>query len=187
MEVDERIVAPLQVIDEAYRNQHVDGAPQRERDEAPRPADGPLVFAQQKFGHVDRVQPDDERECLVAHDVIGVGVDHFPGHVERHVEAGGVKEHPGPGGDMEENEHGHDPVDAAAADRFDPLPAVQAERHPVHRLQHAVDAAPDDERPHRAVPQAGDEHRDDQVQVKADAPLAVAAQADVDIVPDPAG
>lgn len=187
LEVDERIVASLQVVDEAYRDQRVDGAPQRKRDVAPRAADGSLVLAQQKFGHMDRVQPDDERERLVTHDVVRMGVNHLPGHVERHVEAGSVEEHPSPCRDMEENKHSHDPVDEAAADRFDPPPAVQAERHPVHCLQHAVDAAPDDECPHRAVPQAGDEHRDDQVHVQPDAAFAVAAQSYVDIVPDPTG
>ena len=47
---------------------------------------------------------------------------------------------------------------------------------------HAVQTAPEDERPARAVPQPAEQHRDDQVQVASRRPLAVAAERDVEVV-----
>ena len=50
----------------------------------------------------------------------------------------------------------------------------------------AVDAAPDDERPAGAVPEPADQHRQHQVAVRDDRPLAVASKWDVEVVTEPA-
>src|SRR5665647_1410853 len=51
----------------------------------------------------------------------------------------------------------------------------------------AVHASPEHERPAGAVPEPGEEERDDEVHVRAAAALAIAAQRDVEVVPQPAG
>ena len=55
------------------------------------------------------------------------------------------------------------------------------------QLTHAVDAPPQHERPVRAVPQAGDQERDQQVQPPPALPLAVAAERNVEIIAEPRG
>src|SRR5690606_16779364 len=55
----------------------------------------------------------------------------------------------------------------------------------IDRQPHAVERSPDDERPGGAVPQAAEQHGDEQVQVGAGRPTAVAAERDVEVVAQP--
>ncbi len=57
---------------------------------------------------------------------------------------------------------------------------------PLQRQAHAVHAAPEDEGPAGAVPEAAEQHGHDEVHVGAAAALAVAAQRDVQVVAQPA-
>ena len=51
----------------------------------------------------------------------------------------------------------------------------------------AVDTAPDQEVPARAVPKAAEQHDEGQVDVRADAPLAIAAEGNIEIIAKPGG
>ena len=81
--------------------------------------------------------------------------------------------------------------DAPADKRLDlagmPRLAVAPRKQVLDQLSHAVDAAPQYERPVRAVPQAGDQERDQQVQPPPALPLAIAAERDVQVVAEPGG
>jgi len=59
-------------------------------------------------------------------------------------------------------------------------------RFRLDREPDAVDAAPHDERPRRSVPQPAEQHRQHEVDVGAPDAPAVAAQRDVEVVPQPA-
>ena len=50
-----------------------------------------------------------------------------------------------------------------------------------------VQAAPDDERPGRTVPDARDDHRDEHIDVSAQRAMAAAAQREVDVILEPGG
>ena len=50
-----------------------------------------------------------------------------------------------------------------------------------------MDAAPDDEIPRRAVPQASEEHREDEIEIRARLAAAVSAERDVEVFAQPGG
>jgi hypothetical protein len=62
---------------------------------------------------------------------------------------------------------------------------VSARRHPVGNQEEPVEAAPDHERPGRAVPQAAEHHRDHQVRERARLRTAIATERDVQVVAKP--
>ena len=86
---------------------------------------------------------------------------------------------------MEGEEHGEETPDARGL-----IMAVVPEQFSetlVHAQGKAMHAAPDDEIPRSAVPQAAEQHREEQVEVHAQPPLSVAAERDVEIVAQPGG
>src|SRR5207247_3270020 len=57
---------------------------------------------------------------------------------------------------------------------------------PLHHQIRAMQRAPEDERPARAMPQAAEEHGDHQVAVRPQLSAPVASQRDVEVIPQPA-
>ena len=99
-------------------------------------------------------------------------------HVEGGGEIGRPEEHPCDADHME----GHEPCrprgHTEAAEALAP-PALRRQRA-------AVDPAPDQERPRRAVPEPAEQHRDHDVAERPEPPAAVAAERDVEVVAQPA-
>src|SRR5450759_592633 len=100
-----------------------------------------------------------------------VGAEEHPGHADEG-EHGETLESPRPG---RRNRHGQTQSLARVG-----AGALEGQADAVH-------ASPEHERPAGAVPEPGEEERDDEVHVRAAAALAVAAQRDVEVVPQPAG
>ena len=187
LEVNELIFASLEVIDDRQGDKQIKCAAERKRHAPPDGADPPLVFAQQKFRRMDAVKSDHHRKEGMPQDIFGLRMHHFPGHVQGHLDGRRMEKHPRPRDRVEEHKHRHNAVWPASPHGGDPFPPVQPQGHAVNHLHQPVQAAPEDERPHGAVPQPGDEHGRHEVDIRPDRSLAVAAQRYVDVVADPAG
>src|SRR5215211_5392760 len=100
-------------------------------------------------------------------------------HVERGGEVRRAEEDPGQTHNVEGHEPSEPPGQAESRDVLTP-PTLDAQRG-------AVNAAPDDERPRRPVPQAAQEHCQHEVAVGPALPVTVSAERDVEVVAQPAG
>ena len=97
-------------------------------------------------------------------------------HIPGGLQVAGAEHDPAEADDVERHDDADDPPPARHVGTLR-LEARHMGHEPfVHRERGAVPAAPQHEAPCRAVPQAAQQHRDDQVQVGPQVSFAVAAQ-----------